>query len=327
MMLALGALAVTVVAAPHRLRFERASPVLAASIWLSALALRALAALFGAIFVLLYLPASELFSLVTHWCWHTMIPFVAAHLPLSGHVLGEVAIVAPSVALATSAASVVAGLWLAGRRVRRLLAGTVIGPGPRESLLLAGGDVVVAAAGLRRPRVVVSAGALLSLDDEELSASLEHERGHIARRHRYVLVAAELCRALARLLPGTRVAHGELLFHLERDADRYAIARRQDPAALASAICKAAGARAVGAPALALGGGAVTRRIRLLLDGDAARRPARSAPLRILAGAMVTLACAGFAVLPAAAHAGYHEAGSAPVSHRCAGAVPADNLA
>jgi len=61
--------------------------------------------------------------------------------------------------------------------------------------------VLVAAAGLRKPRVVVSAGALLNLDDEELAASLDHEHGHIVRRHRYVLVAAELCRALARLFP------------------------------------------------------------------------------------------------------------------------------
>lgn len=57
-------------------------------------------------------------------------------------------------------------------------------PDPRESLLLADATVLVAAAGLRKPRVVVSAGALLNLDHEELAASLDDEYGHIVRRHR-----------------------------------------------------------------------------------------------------------------------------------------------
>ena len=62
---------------------------------------------------------------------------------------------------------------------------------------VADGELLVAAAGLRRPRVLVSAGALLALDDDELEASLEHERGHIARRHRYVLVVSELSAYIA----------------------------------------------------------------------------------------------------------------------------------
>jgi bla regulator protein blaR1 len=183
--------------------------------------------------------------------------------------------------------------------------------------VLADGEVLVAAAGLRRPQVVVSAGALMTLDDQELAASLEHEHGHIERRHRYVLVMAELCRALARFLPGTRKAAMELVFHLERDADRYAVARTNDPAALASAICKACESSAFGAPALALGGGVVPRRIRLLLDGEANPQSRREVPLRALASVMVALVALSAGTLPAAAHAGYHQTGTASTVRHC----------
>lgn len=318
MTLALAMLVTTAVCAPHLLRLESSPPAVAATIWFSALALRALGTVFCAVFVVFYLPTTELFSLITHWCWHAVVPFIAAHLPLDGHGLGDAALVTPAFVLAISTLSAAAGLWRAARRVRRLLAAAVVGPGPRESLVLADGEVLVAAAGLRRPRVVVSAGALLKLDDEELAASLDHEQGHIARRHRFVLVAAELCRALARFLPGTRVATRELAFHLERDADGYAVTRCNDPLALASAICKAAQRRGSVAVAMALGGAAVSRRIRLLLDADESPRPPRNLPLRLLACAMVTMAIAGVGALPAAAHAGLHQAAAVPALEHCA---------
>ena len=316
MTVAFAALLAAAIGAPHLLCLERVSPALAAAVWLGALSLRALAAIFSAIFVVLYLPTTEVFTLVTHWCWHAVIPFLATHLPLSGHALGDAAIIAPAFVLSASVLSVVVGLWRAARRVQRLLAHTVVGPGPRQSLVLADGDVMVGAAGLRRPQVVISAGALVSFDDQELSASLEHEHGHIARRHRYVLIAAEICRALARFVPGTRVAARELVFHLERDADRYAVARCQDPRALASAICKAAGAAMLPTPATSLGGGVVSRRIRLLLTEDE-RPPQSQGAARLLALVMATLVVSGASALPAAAHAGFHQAGSVATLHHC----------
>lgn len=89
----------------------------------------------------------------------------------------------PAVALALSALSVVFGLWRAARSVKALLASRKIGPGPRDSIVVEDGGLLVAVAGLRRPRVLISAGA--AFDDEELGASLEHEHGHIQRRHRF----------------------------------------------------------------------------------------------------------------------------------------------
>ena len=314
---ALAGLVLAAISAPHVLRLEQAPPGLSIFIWLAALALRALTAVFCAIFVLLYLPATDLFAAITHWCWHAVLPIFATHLPLSGHAFGDLALVMPGFVLAGSVLSVAVGVWRAARRVRLLLRRAVVGAGPQESLVLADNEVLVASAGIRRPRVVVSAGALLTFDDDELAASLDHERGHIARYHRYLLLFSELCRALGRFLPGTRSAARELLFHIERDADRFALSRRHEPAVLASAICKAAHSAALAAPALGLGGGVVTRRIHLLLDGEASPRRRRRVALQALAFAMVSLTLFSVSALPAAAHAGYHQAGDVRTTHHC----------
>ena len=291
------------ITAPHVLPLERAHPATSAVIWLAAVCLRALVALFVVVFFVFYVPTTALFALVTHWCWHTALPLVTSHLGLSGHSVGDVALLAPVLALAVSLASVSVGLWRAARAVSVWVRRTSIGPGPDESVIVGENDIVVAAAGLRRPQVIISAGALTCFDDEELAASLAHERGHIARRHRFVLVTAEVSRALARLLPGTRRAVAELIFHLERDADRWALERKHDPIALASAICKASRPPAGTSGALlTLSGGAVTRRVRQLLEG--AVLPGRRTGLEVLAAGMVVLVIGLGATLPSATLAG-----------------------
>lgn len=301
------ALLVVAIGVPHLLRFERAPAGFAATIWLSALLLRALASVVAAIALEVYLPVTGWLEPLGAWC------FDAGGAALSGHGAIDVVLALPALALAASLAWVVLGLWRASRRVQRLLRTSVVGPGPGESLILADGALLVAVAGVRRPQVVVSAGALVALDDEELHASLEHERGHIALRHRYVVVAAELARAIGRFLPGTRAAARELIFALERDADRYAVARRHDPAVLASAICKAARGSVPMLPTLALGGGVVARRARLLLEAGA---PRAHLGLVALAPVMVALVAASAIALPFVAHAGYHR-GHGHVSQIC----------
>lgn len=304
------------ITAPHVLHLENAHPATAASIWLAAVCLRALVALFVALFVVFYVPTTVLFDLVTHWCWHTALPLVTSHLGLSGHSVGDVALLAPILGLAVSLLSVCVGLWRATRAISRWVRRTSIGPGPGESLIVGENDIVVAAAGLRHPRVIVSAGALTCFDDEELAASLEHERGHIARRHRFVLVVAEISRSLARMLPGTRRAVAELIFHLERDADRWALERKHDPTALASAICKAARPRAIaGGALLTLSGGAVSRRVRQLLECSSL--PARRARLDVLAATMVLLVVGLGAALPSATIAAIGMAGQGSTVRHC----------
>jgi len=314
MTLLIALLAGTAITAPHLLRLERAHPATAAVIWLAAVCLRALVALFVVLFFVFYAPTTALFELITRWCWHTALPLVTPHLGLSGHDVGDLALLAPVLALAVSLLSVCLGLWRAAHAISRWVRRTSIGPGPQESLIVGEHDIVVAAAGLRRPRVIVSAGALISFDDEELAASLAHERGHIARRHRFALVVAEVSRSLARMLPGTRRAVSELIFHLERDADRWALERMHDPMALASAICKAARPTTPASGALlALGGGAVTRRVRQLLEATAV--PGRRLRLDVVALAMVTLVIGLGAALPPATLAGIDAAQSGTARH------------
>jgi Zn-dependent protease with chaperone function len=315
MTLLLAAAVVCAIAAPHFLALDGARPGVAATIWLAALALRALSAVFVALFAIFYLPASEIFGLVTHWCWQAVIPVLATHLPLGGHELGNVATVVPSFALAASLVSVAYGLARASRAIRVFIRRSSIGRGPQDTVIVGGAEFLVAAAGLARPRVLVSAGALAALDEGELRAGLAHERGHIAHRHRFVLLVAEFFRAGARFLPGTRRAMDELSFHLERDADAWAM-RRSDPLDLASAICKAAGVTPIGCSIAvsALSGHGGRRRVEQLLSGQSGRS---SRLTRGLAAGMVGLTLALVALLPAVTWAGVHELRADRSVHHC----------
>lgn len=244
----------------------RLTPLAGAAIWSAALALRALVAVILAAALLSYLPATELFAVITGWCLDGIAPLLSSHRGVSGHGLGETALLAPSAILVLSLLWALSAFARGAWAVARWMQGSAVGTGPGGSLIVGGSDVLVAAAGLRAPQIVVSAGALTELDDAELEASLEHERGHIVRRHRYVLAIANLLLAFARFVPGSRRALLRLRFHLERDADAFALRRGGDSLALASAICKAAGgvvARPM--PVTHLAGADTASRLKLLL--------------------------------------------------------------
>lgn len=255
---------------PHAVKLENASPPVAIAVWFGALLTRAIVVALAIAWLVLYLPATQLFTIATHWCWHTAIPRLAMHLGLDGHTVGDLATILPLVIVCLSLASVAYGMARAGRAVRKFIRSARLGNGPRESIIVREPRVLLAVTGIARPRVVVSDGALGQLDKEELAAGLEHENGHIGRHHQRLLVAAELFRAFARFLPGTNCAMRELVFHTERDADEWALRRNHDASVLASAICKAALSPAGFAPAL--GGGQTTRRVKLLLGDDPLRR-------------------------------------------------------
>lgn len=315
----LAAISGLLVVAPHRLALAEAPPRAAVAVWFMALCLRALVVVYAGIFLVLVLPTTATFQVVTHWCWHTAIPLVTDHFGLSGHSIGDVTLLAPVLALSASTLWVCFGLYRAGRMVSLWVRRTSIGPGPQRSTIVGAQDVVVAAAGLRRPRVIVSAGALTAFDDEELAASLAHEHGHIARGHRFILVAAAICRALGRILPGSRTAMQHLVFHLERDADRWAVDRRHDPSALASAICKAATSRPMDSIALmGLGGaGGVTNRVIELL-GPTPHDDSRAHPrLRALAVSMFLTVVVMIVAMPAAAAASLDQAVAAQAVRHC----------
>jgi Peptidase family M48 len=303
----LAALVAAGIVLPHVLRLERVPPIIAALLWGCSLALRALTGVFAALYVVFFLPATELFHALTHWCLHAMVPLIAAHLGFSGHSVGAAATVVPGVLLAAWLAWAAFGVARAARVVHRLVARSAVGPGPNDTLVVRGPGVLVAAAGLARPKLVVSAGALTQLDDDELAAGLDHERGHIARRHRYVLLAAELARSVGRLVPGSSRAIEGLTFHLERDADRWALRRRHDRLALASAICKAATTRPRMSPTFAaLGGGGVTERVDQLTGAVPLVCRWRAVVLGALAAGLTALTLAVALAAPGTVQAGVH---------------------
>ena len=319
MIAALVAIAVIGVAFPHVVRLVRTAPATAVALWTVSLALRALLVIFAVLYLAFFLPGTAVFASLTHWCWHTVLPLLTAHLGLDGHRVGDAATIIPGLLVMVSLLSVSFGVIRAARAVRRLLTRDALGPGPADSVIVGGPEVMLAAAGLTKPRVVVTAGALLELDDEELAAGLDHERGHIARRHRWVLVFAELCRGIGRVVPGCRRAMHELEFHLERDADAWALNRRHDRFALASAICKAAGAGVLGtAAATPLTGSGATERLGQLM----AERPSPTSRVRamVLNTIAITMVCATVLMatfIPSTALAGAQQLGSGQQVRHC----------
>lgn len=284
-------------AGPHFHDLHQASPRAAAAVWLLALGLRALVSVGGATFFLVYAPQTGLYDAVAQWCWHEALPVVSEILGFSGHALPHAAVILPAVALTLSLLWLGLGLlrgWLA---IRRLVA-QAVGEGPLGSTVVPISRVVVAAAGLGRKRILVSAGALGTLDERELAASLAHERGHLRRGHRPLIILGMVLGALARPVPGTRAAERRLAFHVERDADAYAVRVTRDPLALASAICKAATSSS---PVLAsLGGtGSTTMRVQSLLERDCTQGKAPlQGPALVLATLLTLVVISLVATLP-----------------------------
>lgn len=319
------ALAVTIVAGialPHALRLQAVAPPAAIALWLSSLALRAFGSALVMVYMLLYLPRTRAFDALTHWCSDAYLPLITGEHGLDGHSAGDLLVLIPAVLLALSLLWVSVAIVRATRAARRLIERHALGQGPRGSLIVGGPDIVFAVAGIARPRIVVSAGALTSLDDDELAAGLDHEQAHIARHHRFVMLLATGFRALGRFVPGSRCALGELAFQLERDADRWALRRRHDRLALARVISKAAAlGRSVDHVAMAgLGDAGVRRRVDQLLDQDRSpsRRRSRAVLLNGLAAAMVASTLLLAAAVPAAAVAGVEsDAHRNHHEHRC----------
>jgi hypothetical protein len=306
------------IVAPHFLRLERVTPIWAAAVWLATLALRAVVAAAGAIFLFVHLPQTGLFEALTHWCLHELFPVLGNELAVSEHPVAHAAGLLPGAVVAGSLAGVAFGLarsWIAlGRTLRRR-----VGDGPAGSTIVQHQGLLVAIAGLGRRRIVISDAALRALDPGELEASLAHEIGHLERRHRPVLLAAAFLGALARILPGTRAATSALHFHLERDADEYAVARTRDPLALASAICKAASVEVRGLVALG-GRGHARLRLDYLIDGGS-RRADRSLEIatRALAGVLISLSLVVAASVPLIVLAGHAPAEAAAANCHHAG--------
>jgi Zn-dependent protease with chaperone function len=121
-------------------------------------------------------------------------------------------------------------------------------------------------------RVVLSAGLLDLLTEQELSAVIEHERAHLRARHDLLVLPFQAWAIALGWVPGVRPAGGSVAELTEMLADDMAAARTSR-AALASALAKVALSgstqdvspeRLIDSPAIT--GTAVTDRVRRLLD-------------------------------------------------------------
>ncbi|MEU1905056.1 M56 family metallopeptidase [Streptomyces hygroscopicus] len=162
-------------------------------------------------------------------------------------------------------------LDLVGRRSARLRA-TVLDHDTPAAYCLPG----------RRPRIVVSAGALRLLSPAQLESVLEHERAHVAGRHHLALAATEAFAQVFRWLPLAREARAQTALLLEMAADDRAL-RRHPREALASALYTMAAGRAPSGAFTVGGPGAVVRLRRVL----AARRRPHPALCGLMAAAAV----------------------------------------
>ena len=226
-------------ALPQRIAGVRLGAVSEAGMWLASMLLRAALSIFVLALALATIAGTDAFLMLTNWCAHVAIPGITQHLGIEGRNVGHLALAIPGLALVAAVVVAMRATYLAARRLQAWLHDDVIGPGPDGSLIVTGREVIVAAVGFLRPRTVVSTGALVRLDEHELNASLAHERGHIVRAHRFLLLAARMLLGLSTILPGGRSLFARLRLSLEKDADNFAARQTGSPEALARAISKA----------------------------------------------------------------------------------------
>jgi Zn-dependent protease with chaperone function len=141
-----------------------------------------------------------------------------------------------------------------------------------------------------RPRIVISAGTVALLDDGELAAVVEHERGHASERHGLVMMPMVGLGKLFGWVPYADLAPAAVACLLEMAADDYST-RRHDRTTLVSALVSMATAGAAPACSFALNGGTVAIRVERLLSGrPRSRRAAATAGAACVAAVALPLA-------------------------------------
>jgi Zn-dependent protease with chaperone function len=139
----------------------------------------------------------------------------------------------------------------------------------------------------RRPRVVLSVGALRALVPTQVVAVLAHERAHLRERHDLVVLPFVAWGATAPFVRGMVIAQVAVAALIEMRADDVAAARAE-PAELACALRTVGGA----APAAAVGSFVTA------LDRRLARITAPPAPLPAPLRALVRLTAAALVAVP-----------------------------
>lgn len=226
--------------------------------------------------------------------------YVPAHL-----LPGQTGLIIAAIVTVHLASAVATGLRLWRRTCKALAASTKIPTPPARVTtpmaaygtrlqVVEGAAGLCHTAGLLRPRVVLSAETIETLNDDELAAVLAHESVHVRHRHPLlVLVARAVLAPLTSLAPWTNRLLEHCLLEAELKADKEAVARTGRPQ-LAAALAKLA---TWSVPTGALGANSLlaARVAHLAGDGYACtngrRRAAAAtlAPLALLAAVAVQL--------------------------------------
>lgn len=140
-------------------------------------------------------------------------------------------------------------------------------------------------------RIVITTGMLHALTGAERQVVLAHERSHLAHRHAWWILAADIAAAANPLLRPTAAA---IRYATERWADEDAAAAVADRRLVARTIARAAllTRRAPTQAGPAATGGDVPARVRALLHSPPTRRPIAIAAVTalLLAGGVATVA-------------------------------------
>lgn len=260
-----------------------AAPILVSALLLFAVALPS--------FVSLLVP--ELDHCSTHDDGHAHLCFV--HLP-------RVPLSLPALLAVVFATSYVFARWLLSAvsilqasRLLRALATTAL-PTAKDIAIVETSQAVCMAAGLLRPRVLVSRGLINRLDADGQAVVLEHERAHIRRRDVLVVSLARLCIPLH--LPGVgRSLVREIEIAAEQACDEETgelIGDRTTVAETILAVERLAQSTPNGimpAAAVGFGASAVGRRVESLLQEPKA--PCSLRPLMVALGAFTVAVLLG----------------------------------
>jgi Zn-dependent protease with chaperone function len=233
----------------------------------------ALAALPGLVGLVVICQAIDIDQVVT-WrgvVLHWLTPFAAAGL------------VTYAIVRAVRRRALVARLFAVARPARGRLAATAVRLGLR-ALEIPSEDRDCFVAGVLRPTVFVSSGALAHLGDAELCAALHHERVHVRSRDTLLLVPLAFLHDLAPW--GRGAALDAFRTAREAAADR-AAARAAGALNLAAALLALARRRreADDATMLSMASGDGLRwRMRALLHGDATVSPSKGTWAKLAGG-------------------------------------------
>jgi Zn-dependent protease with chaperone function len=128
-----------------------------------------------------------------------------------------------------------AGPWLAGGMTRLAHAAGTPAPAVR---VVAQDRPLALTYGMHRPTILLSTWMLAQLDEQELTAVLAHELGHVLQRDYLVVWLATILRDAFWYLPTSRLAYRWLQQDKEPTCDDLAIHLTARPLALASALAK-----------------------------------------------------------------------------------------